>query len=107
MYKVKSGGESCYKLLADFYRRSLQRIDIPFPQGISFCSNNSATKNGENRHKNPSNQTFSPQKSPNFATNGRISPHSALFGHIFHTARHDDVLLRRFRNKENEYQFLI
>jgi hypothetical protein len=39
---------------------------------------------------------ISPQKSPNFATNGRISPQKPSFGHIFHKALHDAVLLQRF-----------
>jgi hypothetical protein len=43
-------------------------------------------KTDKNQQINPIILEFSPQKSPNFATNGRFSPLFARIRHIFHTA---------------------
>jgi hypothetical protein len=57
-------------------------------------------KTDKNQQINPIILEFSPQKSPNFATNGRILPQKPHFGHIFYTALHDAVLLQRFYNRK-------
>ena len=65
---------------------NLQQIFIQFWTVLGQNVNSTLVKNLH----------FSPQKSRNFATNTGFSPHFARFGHIFHTAWHDAVLLRRF-----------